>query len=173
MWRAGTTLHRGARASHCRGFSCCGAQAPDAQAQQLWLTGPVAPRHVGPGLEPAYTLYNTIALLSVSRSPWGVHYLFPEKNLLLLGAVFALPTTAVFLATVAMLGPLVSTGPQCPLDTINSTGQSVISVSIEDSTNILEPSRCEGCSMMCGERCTSSPVLQQCTWVPKLYRILV
>ena len=42
--------------------SRCGAQAPDAQAQQLWLTGPVAPRHVGssqnqgsnpePGLEP-------------------------------------------------------------------------------------------------------------------------
>ena len=27
--------------------SCCGAQAPDVQAQQLWLTGPVAPRHVG------------------------------------------------------------------------------------------------------------------------------
>ena len=27
--------------------SRCGAQAPDAQAQQLWLTGPVAPRHVG------------------------------------------------------------------------------------------------------------------------------
>ena len=27
--------------------SGCGAQAPDAQAQQLWLTGPVAPRHVG------------------------------------------------------------------------------------------------------------------------------
>ena len=24
-----------------------GAQAPDAQAQQLWLTGQVAPRHVG------------------------------------------------------------------------------------------------------------------------------
>ena len=37
-------------ASRCgayRGLSCCGAQAPDAQAQQLWLTGPVAPRHVG------------------------------------------------------------------------------------------------------------------------------
>ena len=32
---------------HCRGLSCCGAQAPDAQAQQLWLTGPVAPQHVG------------------------------------------------------------------------------------------------------------------------------
>ena len=28
--------------------SCCGAQAPDAQAQQLWLTGLVAPQHVGP-----------------------------------------------------------------------------------------------------------------------------
>ena len=45
--RVGATPHRGARASHCRGLSCCGAQAPDAQAQQLWLTGPVAPRHVG------------------------------------------------------------------------------------------------------------------------------
>ena len=48
----GATLHRGARASHCRnlsfcGLSCCRAQAPDAQAQQLWLTGPIAPRHVG------------------------------------------------------------------------------------------------------------------------------
>ena len=31
--RAGTTLHRGARASHYRGLSCSGAQAPDAQAQ--------------------------------------------------------------------------------------------------------------------------------------------
>ena len=45
--QAGATLHRGARASHYRGPSRCGAQAPDAQAQQLWLTGPVAPRHVG------------------------------------------------------------------------------------------------------------------------------
>ena len=43
----GSTLHRGARASRYCGLSCCGAQAPDAQAQQLWLTGPVAPRHVG------------------------------------------------------------------------------------------------------------------------------
>ena len=33
-WRqVGATLHRGARASHYRGLSCCGAQAPDAQAQ--------------------------------------------------------------------------------------------------------------------------------------------
>ena len=45
--RVGATLHRGARVSHCRGLSRCGAQAPDAQAQQLWLTGPVAPWHVG------------------------------------------------------------------------------------------------------------------------------
>ena len=29
----GATLHRSARASHYRGLSCCGAQAPDAQAQ--------------------------------------------------------------------------------------------------------------------------------------------
>ena len=47
LWQAGATLHRGARASHYRGLSCCGAQAPDAQAQQSWLTGLVAPRHVG------------------------------------------------------------------------------------------------------------------------------
>ena len=43
----GTALHRGARASHYRGPSRCGAQAPDTQAQQLWHTGPAAPRHVG------------------------------------------------------------------------------------------------------------------------------
>ena len=35
------------RASHCFGLSRCGAQAPDAQAQQPWLTGPATPRHVG------------------------------------------------------------------------------------------------------------------------------
>ena len=46
LWRAGATLHRRARASHCRGLSRCGAQAPDAQAQYLWLTGLVAPWHV-------------------------------------------------------------------------------------------------------------------------------
>ena len=45
--QVGATLHRSARASHYCGLSCCGAQAPDAQAQQLWLTGLVAPRHVG------------------------------------------------------------------------------------------------------------------------------
>ena len=47
LWRAGATLHHGAQAPHHRGLSRCGAQAPDAQAQQLWLTGPVAPRHAG------------------------------------------------------------------------------------------------------------------------------
>ena len=45
--QAGATPHRGAQASHYRGPSCCRAQAPDVQAQQLWLTGPVAPRHMG------------------------------------------------------------------------------------------------------------------------------
>ena len=45
--QAGATLHRGAQAPHRRGPSRCGAQAPDTQAQQLWLTGLVAPRHVG------------------------------------------------------------------------------------------------------------------------------
>ena len=45
--RAGATLHCGARASRCCGLSRCGAQAPDAQVQQLWLTGLAAPRHVG------------------------------------------------------------------------------------------------------------------------------
>ena len=47
LWQAGATLHRGAQAFHYRGLSCCGAQAPDVQARQLWLTGLVAPRHVG------------------------------------------------------------------------------------------------------------------------------
>ena len=64
--RAGATLHRGARASHCGGFSCCRARAlgagfsscgawaqqlwltgSRAQVQQLWHTGLVAPWHVG------------------------------------------------------------------------------------------------------------------------------
>ena len=45
--QVGATLHRGARASHYRGLSCCRAQAPDAQAQQLWRMGLAAPRHVG------------------------------------------------------------------------------------------------------------------------------
>ena len=67
MLRAGATLRCGARASHCGGFSCCGAQAlgtqasavvarglqylwvvgSRAQTQQLWRTGLAAPRHAG------------------------------------------------------------------------------------------------------------------------------
>ena len=58
LQRAGAALRCGARASHCAGFSCCGAWALGvwasvwlmscrAQAQQLWRTGLVAPRHVG------------------------------------------------------------------------------------------------------------------------------
>ena len=74
LQRAGATLHCGARASHCSGFSCCGARAlaaqasvvvarglnscgmqaqqlrhtgSRAQAQQLCCTGLVAPWHVG------------------------------------------------------------------------------------------------------------------------------
>ena len=47
LWQVGATLHRGARAPHHRGLYHRGAQAPDAQAQQLWLTGPAAPWHVG------------------------------------------------------------------------------------------------------------------------------
>ena len=45
--QVGATLHRGTRASHHRGLSRCGAQAPDVQAQQLWLTGLVALWHAG------------------------------------------------------------------------------------------------------------------------------
>ena len=33
LWQAGATLHCGVRASHYHGLSCCGAHAPDAQAQ--------------------------------------------------------------------------------------------------------------------------------------------
>ena len=40
-------LFCGTRVSHCCGLSHCGAQAPDAQAQQPWLTGLAALRHVG------------------------------------------------------------------------------------------------------------------------------
>ena len=42
----GPTLHCGARASHCSGFSCCRIQALGRRLQQLWHTGLVAPQHV-------------------------------------------------------------------------------------------------------------------------------
>ena len=65
------TLHRGARASHCRGLSCCEAQAPDAQAQQLWLTGLVAPRHVGSSQTRARTRSPALAGRFSTTAPPG------------------------------------------------------------------------------------------------------
>ena len=59
--QVGATLHRGARAFHYRGPSRCGAQAPDAQAQQLWLTGPAAPWHVGSSQTRARTRVSCIS----------------------------------------------------------------------------------------------------------------
>ena len=55
LWRVGATPHCSAWASHCSGFSCCGAPALGARAsvvvahglQQLWHAGLVAPQHVG------------------------------------------------------------------------------------------------------------------------------
>ena len=64
LWRVGATPCCSARASHCGGFSCCRARALGvrasvvvarmlsscgavSRAQQLWLTGSVAPWHVG------------------------------------------------------------------------------------------------------------------------------
>ena len=66
FWQAGATLHCGAQASHCGGFSCCGAwalgtwasvvvaqglsscgsRALERRLSKLWHTGLVAPRHV-------------------------------------------------------------------------------------------------------------------------------
>ena len=42
----GATIHCGAQASHCYSFSCCRPQALGAWAQQLWLTGLIAPPHM-------------------------------------------------------------------------------------------------------------------------------
>ena len=38
-WRAGATLRCGAQASHCGGFSCCGAQALGARASVVVARG--------------------------------------------------------------------------------------------------------------------------------------
>ena len=65
--QAGATPHHGARASHYRGLSCCGAQAPDAQAQQPWLTGLVAPRHVGSSQTRARTRVPCISKQTLNR----------------------------------------------------------------------------------------------------------
>ena len=47
--------------------SRCGAQAPDAQAQQLWLTGLVAPRHVGSSQSRARTCVPCISRQILNR----------------------------------------------------------------------------------------------------------
>ena len=39
LQRVGATLHCGAQASHCRGFSCCGARAPGARASVVVARG--------------------------------------------------------------------------------------------------------------------------------------
>ena len=55
-WERGLLSSYGARASHCRSFSCCRAWALGRVGfiQWLWLTGLVAPRHeesLRPGIE--------------------------------------------------------------------------------------------------------------------------
>ena len=71
LWQAGSALHRGAWASHYRGLSCCGAQAPDAQAQQLWFMGLVAPRHVGSSQTRARTHVPELAGRFSTTAPRG------------------------------------------------------------------------------------------------------
>ena len=80
--QAGATLHRGAQASHYRGLSRCGAQAPEAQAQQLWLTGPVAPRHVGSSQTRARTRVPCIGrqILNHCATREAPHRAFERRN---------------------------------------------------------------------------------------------
>ena len=85
--RAGATLHRGAQVSHCRGLSRCRAQAPDAQAQQLWLTGLAALRHVGSSRTGARTRVPCIGRRIPNTAPPGkptVCYSSMEKKILFL-----------------------------------------------------------------------------------------
>ena len=81
-----------ARASHCSGFSCCGAQAlghaelqqlqllgSRAQDRELWCTGIVAPQHVylpGSGIKTVSSaLAGTFFALSHQGSPL-IHFEF-------------------------------------------------------------------------------------------------
>ena len=114
---AGAALHRGARASHYRGPSRCGAQAPDAQAQQLWLTGPVAPWHVGSSQTRARTRVPCIGrqipshcatreaplffLMSLSRS-LSILFIFSKNELLVL-LIFAI----VFFVSISFTSALI------------------------------------------------------------------
>ena len=75
----GATLHHGARASHYHSLSCCRAQAPDAQAQYLWLMGLVAPQHVGSSQTRARTRVPCIGRqilnhCATREAPWNIFY---------------------------------------------------------------------------------------------------
>ena len=63
-------------------WSCCGAQAPDAQAQQLWLTGPVAPQHVGSSQTRARTRVPCIGRQTLNHCATreALWFLLVEKN---------------------------------------------------------------------------------------------
>ena len=80
--QAGAPLHRGAWASHYRGLSCCGAQAPDPQAQQLWLTGLVALWHVGSSQTRARTRVPCISrqILNHCATREAQEYFFKEEK---------------------------------------------------------------------------------------------
>ena len=70
--------------------SRCGAQAPDAQAQQLWLTGLVAPQHVGSSQTRARTRVPCISRQTLNHcatreTPF---WLLTLVNLLCLGSPF-------------------------------------------------------------------------------------
>ena len=64
--------------------SCCGAQAPDAQAQQLWLTGLVTPWHVGSSQTRARTrvpcIGRQILNQCATREAQGFHFLICEME---------------------------------------------------------------------------------------------
>ncbi|XP_067568045.1 V-type proton ATPase subunit d 2 isoform X2 [Pseudorca crassidens] len=87
------------RASHCCGLSRCGAQAPDAQAQRPWLTGPAAPWHVGSSWTGARTRIPCIgrrtlnhcatreARLSFLCVKWWCSYMIDNVILLMNGAL--------------------------------------------------------------------------------------
>ena len=84
LQQAGATLHHRVWAFHCCSLSRCGAQAPDAHAQQLWLTGLVAPRHVGSPQTRARTrvpcigrqILNHCTTREAPRSPFFISKIF-------------------------------------------------------------------------------------------------
>ena len=85
--QVGATPHHGAQASHYRSLSCRGAQAPDVQAQSLWLTGPAAPRHVGSSQTRARTRVPCIGRqtpnhCATREAPDCLVLIHPESNLL-------------------------------------------------------------------------------------------